>query len=247
MLRTLQLSHGLIPFSLLAAASLGCGGDDLVLPQPPSAKDFRVSAISGTSQVGTVGEPLPNPLVVEVRDQRDQPVSGWKVAFVPTQGAVAGTVSPDTAETNEDGRASSRWVLGTTPGTYTVDAQLVPTDSSGAPGPAQFQASAHAGAADSMAAVSAQNQPGRREEELPEPVVVKLLDRFGNPVPGVNVHWEVQSGDGEVSDSDVVTDDSGQAGVRWLLGDRLGVQKLSASAEGDLKGSPIVFTAVVLF
>jgi hypothetical protein len=43
-----------------------------------------------------------------------------------------------------------------------------------------------------------------------------------------------------------LTDDSGAAGVQWTLGDRMGLQRLTASVE-NLDRPPVTFTATVLF
>jgi hypothetical protein len=244
MARTVPLSRGLAP-ALLLAGALGCG-DDLLLPAPPSGEDLQVSIVGGNDQTGTVGEPLGEPLIVAVRHADGLPLTDWEVAFVVTSGPAAATVSPDTAVTDSRGLARSHWVLGTTPGSYGVEARVVLPGETDPPS-ARFTASALATAPDTLRAVSPLSQPGRREEELPEPVVVQVVDRYGNSLSDVPVRWEVTAGKGEVSDSATTTGTDGRASVRWTLGDRVGVQKLAASVEGGLNGSPVIFTATVLF
>ncbi len=74
--------------------------------------------ISGKDQEGLPGTTLEKPFVVEVRDQTDKPLPGVEVTFTVTAGG--GTVQPEIATTDENGRAESTLTLGSTPGTNTV-------------------------------------------------------------------------------------------------------------------------------
>src|SRR5687767_3546549 len=90
-------------FVLITAGALGCGSD-LLLPDPPGGGDnVALSKVTGDGQVGTVGEPLDSPLVVQVRTERELPVPGRLVTFVFT--SAGGEITPDTAATNDDGHA----------------------------------------------------------------------------------------------------------------------------------------------
>ncbi len=75
-------------------------------------KTFEI--ISGENQQGTPGMPLEKPFVVEVRDQSDNPVPGVHVSFTVTAGG--GTVQPEFAATNANGRVESTLTLGADPG-----------------------------------------------------------------------------------------------------------------------------------
>ncbi len=224
------------------AAVLGCGGG-LTLPDS-SGTGIGLSIVDGRTQTGTVGEPLPSSVVVEVATESGQPIGGRRVAFVLSDTS-AGTIDPDTAVTNSAGLASARWVLGTTPGTYQGEARLVTTDST-APPAIPFDASAHAGPPDTVRAAGPQNQPGRRDHELDNPLVVAVVDRFGNPVPDAAVHWSVTSGGGSLSAEETTTGADGTTSVVWTLGSGIGLQKAAATVDGAT-GSPVTFTAAVLF
>ena len=226
----------------LVIAAVACGGD-LVLPGGP-AESLALSIIMGNDQTGAVGERLPEPLIVRLETDAGLPVAGRAVAFVPAVGDVETQLEPDTAVTNSRGEALARWTLGTQPGEYAVEARVI-TAEGGAP-VATFAASAVPGEPDTLRAVSPLSQPGRREETLPDPLVVIVVDRFGNPVSGVEVRWEVESGRGEVSEDESLTGPGGTTAVFWTLGDKPGVQQVAAKVSG-LIGSPVIFTAVVLF
>jgi hypothetical protein len=183
-------------------------------------------------------------LVVRVLSERQQPAVSRKVAFVLTSDPSAGEVSPDTAVTDDQGQAIARWVLGTAPGAHVITARLVGGEADNQV--AEFRAAAKAGAPDTLKAASAQAQPGKRKEEVRTAPVVHIVDRYGNPVQNVTVAWQVSAGEGQVEEPITTTDADGNTTVRWILGDRNGVHKLSA-AIGNVTGSPVTFTATVLF
>ena len=228
--------------ALSLCATLGCGGD-LALPSS-SGEGVDLAILGGNGQTGTVGQELEEPLVVGVMSG-GAPAVGHRVAFVVAGDSAAGRLDPDTAVSGPDGRAISRWVLGTEPGPHEVEARLVVTDP--APPPvAVFEASAVAGEPDTVRAASSVSQPGRIGQPTPEDPTVLVLDRFGNPVGGAIVDWEVDAGRGSVSSAQTETEADGKATVTWTLGFSIGVQKLRARVDGA-HGSPVTFTATVLF
>ena len=228
--------------TILVAGVLGCSGGDLLLPEPPGAENVTLSKFEGDSQQGTVGEELPAPLVVQVLTvAREQPATGRKVEFVTSSAGVE--LARDTSVTNSQGLATKLCVLGTAPGDYLIQASLV-----GVEGEAQaqeFVAKANPGPPDTLTAVSATSQPGRRGQAATSPQV-KIVDRYGNPVPEVPVAWQVTAGEGQISEPITRTDNAGTASVNWTLGNRTGVHKLTATIE-RATGSPATFTATVLF
>lgn len=229
------------PAAAALTALTGCGGD-LTLPDATGA-GLALAVVAGDRQQGTVGEPLPQPVIVLVRTEGGQPMANREVAFAPAEGQVT-SFAPDTAITGSDGRAVTQWVLGTAPGQYTAVATIVAeTD---APPPVTIQASAVAGMPDTVRALSQTAQPGRRSQTLPDPLVVQVVDRFGNPAPGADVEWEVVAGGGEVSSEHVPTAADGTSSVSWTLGSGIGIQRVTAEVSGAT-GSPATFTAAVLF
>ena len=229
---------------LLIAGVIGCGSD-LLLPDPPGGgQNVALTKLDGDQQTGTVGEPLPAPLVVQVLTARDQPVSGRQVAFGPVSDPAAGAVTPDTAVTNDAGQATARWVLGTFPGPQVVVAHLVGGEADNQV--AEFRAAAMAAAPDTLRPGSALAQAGHRKREVDTPPVVHVADRFGNPVQNISVAWQVTAGGGKVDEPVTSTDADGNTSAHWTLGDRLGFHQLTA-AVGSVSGSPVTFTATVLF
>jgi Bacterial Ig-like domain (group 1) len=230
-------THRFLCLSLTAL--VGCGGD-LVLPAP-SGVGVTLSIEGGEDQTGRAGEKLPRQLVVRVAEN-DAPLDDQEVAFSIVSGPAGLTLEPDTALTDEDGYAATEVVLGPAMGAYEIEATLVVAD----PPPTKvFVGSVVAGAPDTIRALSPVNQPGRRAEVVEDAPTVVVLDRFGNPVAGAEVEWEVIAGGGQVSGA-TAADASGRATATWTLGEARGAQKLVARVEGG-HGSPLTFLALVLF
>ena len=82
-----------------------------------------ISKIGGDNQLGASGSLLANPLVIQVKDGNNNPKAGVAVTFTPATGG--GTVSPTSAVTGADGRASTSLTLGASGGVVTVTASAV--------------------------------------------------------------------------------------------------------------------------
>ena len=231
-------------FIVLATAVFAACGEDLVLPADPNElRDLRIAVVDGAGQKGTVGEPLPEPVVVEVRTPEGASVPGRQVTF-GARDAGAGTATPDRATTGADGRASARWVLGTVSGSQSLEARVVnPEPDTDAV--VTIEAAAGAASPDTVFAEGATSFLARRGRQLKDPIVVRLQDRYGNPVPGATVCCTLLDGQGELSAPASPTDGDGRASVRWTLGSDRGQQRLSAGADGA-GGSPVVFTATAI-
>ncbi len=222
---------------LLGAAALvtGCASDQLVLPSDGGPAAIQV--VQGDGQAAPVGSMLRDSLVVELSDGMDRPVQGGLVAFLPV-GSDAGTTAPDTAVTDALGRAASRWKLGSQAGAQEVEARVVTGGESGLV--ASFKATAQPGAATTLQKVRGDSQFGQTATRLPDSLVVRATDDFGNPVAGVQVSW--QPSGGSISPAQGVTGTDGKAAASWTLGLIPGTQVAAASASG-LSGSPITFHA----
>lgn len=226
---------------LTLAALSGCGGD-LALPGPP-AEGVTLSIVEGDDQTGTVGEELPRPLVVSVVSGTT-PIPDHIIAFSVVAAPPGVRIEPDTAFTGSNGRATAHVTLGPETGAYEIEAKLVVAEPQPPPS-AVFEGAAVAAEPDTLRAVSPLTQPGRRGEQAADAPTVMVLDRFGNPVAGAQVIWEVTAGNGEVGGGEAAGVD-GRASATWTLGNSPGVQKLVARVDGA-HGSPVTFLAVVLF
>jgi hypothetical protein len=230
---------------VLLAGAFACAGGDLVLPDPPGGGEnvelSKFEGDNGDNQEAIVGEQLPKPLVVQVLTAREQPAIGRRVEFVVTSPADA--VGPDTAITNSQGLATAQPVLGTSPGDYLIEARLVAGDELQTE---QFRVAAKPASPDTLSPLSPVSQPGRRSHPVATPPKVRVVDRFGNPVPEVLVAWQVTAGEGQTTQPITRTGSDGTTTVDWTLGNRIGVHKLTATIE-QATGSPATFTVTVFF
>ena len=69
---------------------------------------------------------------------------------------------------------------------------------------------------------------------LPQPIVVQVIDAFGNAVVGAGrtVTFAAATGGGSVSPASTLTNASGQASTAWTLGASVGAQSITASSAG---------------
>jgi hypothetical protein len=92
------------------------------------------------------------------------------------------------------------------------------------PGPAPASAEAFHGSGQSAA-------PGA---ELPAPLVVKVTDAQGDPLPDVSVAFELGAGaeGGEITPDTARTNGAGEASAQWVLGQGLGDHQVDAEVVG---------------
>jgi Bacterial Ig-like domain (group 1) len=223
------------PIVALLVFLAACTGDELNLPSEGDPEVIEV--LAGNDQAGEVGGSLPESLVVRVRDAHDRPVAGQWIEFVPTADPT-GQVLPDTALTDDAGRAASRWQLGIDAGIQQVRAQVAGTPSVAV----TFTATADPAPPDSLVEMNGNNQFGQIGTTLPESLVVRLIDQYANPIAGAVVHWSSPTRGGSLSNSSVTTDSNGRVAVQWTLGWVPGAQQVNASYAGA-GGSPVTFIA----
>lgn len=217
---------------LASTVLFSCGGDDLVLPS--EGEPAAITVVQGNGLSGRVGEALAEPLIVEVLDGVQRPVPGATVV-VDLTGAVA---EPDTVSTDAQGRATAQITLGSQVGEAAGAVRVIAPE-----GPvaveATFAVMAVASSANGLAPVSGGDQTAAAGSALAEPLIVEVVDAFGNPIQGVPITWTPEGG-GSVSETSTTTDAAGRTSVTRTLGPTAGPQSTLASSEG-LAGSPVVF------
>ncbi len=203
--------------------------------------------VSGNGQTGRAGQPLAQPFVVEARDAYNNPVKDLPVLFEIVAGN--GRLSEEQPVfTDASGRASTVLTLGTTQFSNVVRASSPGLASA----PIEFTATATSGIPTQMEYVSGNYQTGVVGEQLPSPLVVRVLDNTSTPLPGWPVLFRIQTGDGAldggVDSLSVLTSDQGLAQALWTLGTRGGtasnvVTAVARRADSLLTGAPILFQA----
>jgi len=156
---TLVLTAGAFSVTFIATSAAGAA--------------TQLAKISGDTQSQTVNASLPLPLVVEVRDNSNQPVAGEPVTFH--------LVGPGTVDTtvvvNSDaaGRAQYTPALDTKVGANTVTASIL-----NATVAQVFTATGTVGAAAKLAFVAQPPSQGTSGSDLPGTATVEVTDTFGN-------------------------------------------------------------------
>ena len=174
---------------------------------------------AGGGQEALPGSTLRDPIVVRVLDQGGTPTAGATIHFEPSEGH--GSATPDSDTTDAAGEASTLWTLGTSIGPKLLTAR-VPDGPS-----VRITATATVGSA--VEIVAGDQQSALVGTPLRDPIVVRVLDRHGEPFPGTAVRFRLLGGNGSVTPDSVVTDGAGEAAALWTLGDSAGPQFLNAA------------------
>jgi adhesin/invasin len=82
----------------------------------------------------------------------------------------------------------------------------------------------------SLSLVQGDQQSVQGGQELPNPIVIRLLDVDGKPLAKFPVGFSIARGGGAVSPASVVTDENGEVKTKWTLGPSEVLQTLRASA-----------------
>lgn len=222
------------------ATVAGLAGSPVSFVASLSVVPSQLSTVSGNNQTAAPGQLLAQPLVVALRTQAGVAVGGVDVIWAVTSGG--GTLSHTTTITGPDGRSSVLWTLGPTDGAQGVAARVEGSMGS----PVSFAATASASGAATVEKVSGDHQTGRPGEELANPLVLRVRDAAGRPVPGLAVTWVIGSGNGSLEPDNVTTDSQGHASSRLTLGTAGPTTIVATVIGGAITGSPITFTATAV-
>lgn len=185
-----------------------------------NSSSSTLSKISGDNQSGTVGTTLANPLVVQVASG-GAPQAGVTVSFTVTGGS---SVSPTSAVTNANGRASTRLTLGTTAGAKSVNVSAVGIST------VSFTATANPATATILALT-----PTSTTSRVNTPVNYQatVQDQYGNTVTSTNptVTFAATGLSGSFSPGTTVAANNGRAPVTFTASAN-GAGTIRATATG---------------
>lgn len=179
---------------------------------------------SGDGQSGVAGQPFAAPLVV-LADDSGAPAAGVGITWTVGGGATLVPSGP----TGADGRASATLTAGPEPGPVQVTATR-----QDAPG-ASVTFNLAVDALGLLEIVSGDDQT-LRAGSASEPLVVRLLDAGGAPVPAATISWSTSAG--QLSAASATTDAAGEART-VLTVDAAGGARVTASS--PLAQAPAVF------
>jgi adhesin/invasin len=199
----------------------------------------RIEANPSTPTSAVVGTTLTGVPLGVLKDVSGQTVADAPVTLSPASGSVS--VSPASVGSDANGVVTAgSWTLGTVAGTQTVVVTVSETVALTVP----INATADVPA--SMQLISGDGQTAPANSQLPDPLVVRVLDQYGNGVPGASVQWRGCDGSG---DYNPVTDDQGFSSATQPTGAQPGAgcaRAYSPSVEGpQIAGSPVTFNYTV--
>lgn len=202
---------------LLSVVPLACDS-----PTEPPPVAVLLEATSGSGQTARVGVALGEPLVVRLRDAEGLPVPDVTVQWSVTYGG--GTIETLAQRTDSRGMASAVWTLGPS-----VDSQTVRVSYGSLP-PVDFIATATPGPIASITVLGS-DQVALTRTFVADTIVVRVVDEFGNPVPGQSVQWNVPENSGTLVGASSATDSAGRARARWRLPEAPGFVVIRVAAD----------------
>lgn len=198
----------------LAVAAASCGPEAMPVPV------FEAEIVSGNNQTVAAGAAVANPLEIRVTHLDGTPVAGLEVFWTGAIGS--GTATPAVDTTDAAGISTASYTAGGVAGT-----QLVTANTSSAS--AVFSVHVVAAAAAALTRVSGNGQSGPVGTQLPQALVARVTDAFGNPVAGGTVSWAVTQGTGTLSAASSIADANGQVSTQ-LTPTSTGLVQVTATA-----------------
>ena len=191
-----------------------------------------VSLLTPPPSTVVVGTRLATAVSWTLTDAANQPVADAPVVISVSPG---GAVEPVGASDPGGIVTLASWTVSQTAGSQYVDLEV--------PGAAVSRVSLEAvpDAASRLQKTSGDNQSAPVNGDLPQPLVVRAVDQYGNGVSGVTVEWRTCDG---VGDYNTVTDIDGYASAFQPTGPSPGEFCAMASSSG-LADSPVQFSYTV--
>jgi hypothetical protein len=201
----------------------------------PVPANTRIALVD-TGLDGVVGDTVETPLVARLTDSLGRALADVPVAWLAADG---GSVSALAPRTDSVGEARALWKLGPRAGRQR--ARLQAGNPRTLP-PFALSARARSGPAVAVAVAEGSGQSGVVGRALPAPIVVRALDRHGNPVAGAPLVRA--AGAGASLDGVTSTDSSGKVRFRWTLGREAGIQRLVIRLRDDTASTVAVAKAL---
>jgi hypothetical protein len=176
-----------------------------------------------------VGTRLVAPVSWTLTDAANQPVADAPVVISVSEG---GSIEPVSTTSDASGVVPLQsWTLSATAGTQYVDLNVA-----GAQLVSRVPVQAMPDAADTLQYASGDDQSAPVNSDLPQALVVRVVDQYGNGVSGVNVQWRTCD---NIGDYDTPTGADGYASAFQSTGPTPGDYCAMASSP-QLPGSPPV-------
>lgn len=190
----------------------------------------RAGAFARVVDVDPVGRRISagDTVVVRLRalDGFGNGVEGAVFAFRTRAGS--GEVIPPRLESDSTGLVRTRWRTGTAAGSDTLEVHAFQTRDTSF----KLVVRTIGGSPSEISLVSGDNQRARAGAAVARPPVVRVVDKYGNPVTAVRVRFSTASPGASVQPAELVTNEHGTAApTQWQLGSS-GEQLLLIAADG---------------
>ena len=193
------------------------------------AEGEPVAANTRAAQIGAPPSAVAGTVLGDEVGLRLTDSTGRALADVPVSWAAldGGSVTHSAARTDTLGEARAKWTLGSATGAQRMRVQI---GSGRAVPPVILRAVATAGVPTAATVVSGDAQKAMVNAMLRKPVVLRVTDKLGNPVPGTRV--SLSTATGMLADSVATTDSLGSVSIKWTLAREVGAQRVVAHVEG---------------
>lgn len=201
----------------------------------PETGTLELRLLSGSLQSGPTTTRADLPIVIQVVDQNDAPVSGVSIDWVVVSGGAV--LDAPSSQTGSDGRSSMGFRFGANAGPVLIRARITGSTTS-------LQTADITGTAfiPTLTIVSGNNQSALVSTTLPQDFVVAIAApaSAAKTLEGVAIRWQVASGGGTLASTTTTTGADGRSSNRLTLGPNPGTNTVTASLNG---GASVSFTA----
>ena len=204
--------------------------------QTPKARmPQQIRALSKQQLLGKVNQTSAEPLMVVVQDHSDIGVDGVNVTFDldGDNGTLNGGGRIAMVQTQDGGIAKTTWKFGPKSGERVVRVTCDGLSNSDV----TFYATIAPDAPEVMTLKSEKIHVGSPGQELPEPFIVIVEDKYQNPVADVDVNFSIIEGGGHFrnshsSQATISTDGQGMAKASLVLPEKQDIVKVVIKAKG---------------
>ncbi len=199
--------------------------------------DYKLIPISGDNQAVMVNSRLEKPLVVQISNGNGNGIANKTLVFevVSGNGKLANGRKQQEVISDASGLAQTELILGSAAGENRVQVRLKESSNSAI----YFSAWGKPTDPDRMIYVSGNHQNSAAGKELKDPFVIRVVDKFDNPVPNLPVTYKVIKGKGYFPEKKNIfittTDENGIAEAYFTLGSKPGFNSVQVTAKGIRK------------
>jgi biopolymer transport protein ExbB/TolQ len=216
-----------------------------VLARKLENNHYKLIPISGDNQAMEVTSRLEKPFVVQITNSNGSGIADKPLVFevIKGDGKLSNGRKHEEIFTDASGLAQTSLILGSCAGENKVEVKLKDSVNSHI----HFYAWGKPTEPEQMVYVSGNHQNSPSGKELKEPFIVKVIDKFDNPVPDWLVTYKVMKGKGYFPEKKSLfitkTDENGISEAYFTLGDKPGFNAVKATMKG-MKRAKVEFEAL---